>query len=214
MKLVEIFDSIDGEGIRAGELTTFIRFAGCNLRCSYCDTQYAQQNSFAENVSQENIIAQVRRIGNRNITITGGEPLLQKELPELLEKLTDYSVNIETNGSVDILPFQRSNTIITMDYKCPSSGMEKSMFTENLSNLRGRDVLKFVMQDEDFSRVTELLTQHRIRSWIFFSPVFGKMDPKNLVEYLKRLRSTIPAQKMRVQLQLHKVIWPVDMRGV
>ena len=214
MKLVEIFDSIDGEGVRAGELTTFVRFAGCNLRCTYCDTDYAQTLHQAKDVSLETILEKIREIGNHNITITGGEPLLQKALPALLDRLTDYHVNIETNGSQNIVPFQRENTIITKDYKCPSSGEEHKMLLDNLKALRERDVLKFVLQQADFSRVTELLRTHEIKSWIYFSPVFGQVKPKELVEYLKQLRTILPTRKMRMQLQLHKIIWPVSMRGV
>ena len=145
MQINEIFVSIDGEGIRTGYLTTFIRTFGCNLNCSYCDTQYAckidenEQDQFVV-MTPEEILARVDELGNYRVTLTGGEPLIQRDAPELVALLLEagYEVNIETNGAVDLRPFEKkmvevlsddeltNNLIYTLDYKCPSSGEEEN----------------------------------------------------------------------------------------
>ena len=219
MRVVEIFDSIDGEGIRAGELATFIRLAGCNLRCTYCDTPYALKWCDGQEMPLDAVLRTVKEIGNKNITLTGGEPLLTAHGVELAVALAKegYLVNIETNGSIDIRPVQIERTVITMDYKTPSSGVEDAMLLDNLHRLRGQDVLKFVAGESDLPRLKELLTEHYpVQSpYIYFSPVFGKIEPERLVEFLKELRSAgINTRKMRVQLQLHKYIWNPNKKGV
>lgn len=219
MRVVEIFDSIDGEGIRAGELATFIRLAGCNLRCTYCDTSYALKYCDGKETTQDDVLKTVAEIGNRNITLTGGEPLLTKHGIELVHALSTagYSVNIETNGSIDITPVLIERTIVTMDYKTPSSGVEDAMLLDNLQRLRGCDVLKFVAGESDLPRIKEILTNHYpVQSpYIYLSPVFGKIKPERLVEFLKELREAgINTKKARVQLQMHKYIWNPSKKGV
>ena len=214
----EIFSSIDGEGIRQGELATFIRFAGCNLRCSYCDTKYAQKEEQGTKKSVDEIISIISKLKNRNITITGGEPLLQPKLLELVKKLVElgYYINIETNGSINIKPFQSKNVIITMDYKTSSSLMINKMKIQYLNFLRPQDVLKFVIgTKEDMKDVKRVLKQVKIKSYIYLSPVFNEIEPSKLVDFLKGLNEEgIDTSKTRVQIQLHKVIWDSEMRGV
>ena len=218
MRVVEIFNSIDGEGIRAGKLATFIRLAGCNLHCSYCDTGYAQDMHKGEELSCTEILHEVEQYHCKNITLTGGEPLLQGNKAIALVQLLcshGYEVNIETNGSIDIASLADiRGTIITMDYKCPSSGQEKKMLVGNLVKLRRQDVLKFVMAEEDMPCVRHILSCFEIAAQVFLSPVFGKVDPEQLVRFLKNLNDENLASKVRVQLQLHKYIWDPMKRGV
>lgn len=217
MRVVEIFNSIDGEGIRAGKLATFIRLAGCNLRCSYCDTAYAQELSQGQNLSIAEICSQVKAHGYKNITLTGGEPLLHEGVYDLVCELNKqgHQVNIETNGSIDIEPYtQLPDTIVTMDYKCPSSGCEQQMNVENLELLGVHDVLKFVVAETDFVAVRKILKRYKILAQVFLSPVFGKVKPSQLVEFLKRLNEERLADNVRVQLQMHKYIWNPQERGV
>lgn len=218
MMVNEIFKSIDGEGLRTGELTTFIRLAGCNLRCSYCDTCYALKNSNGTEMSVDEIVKKAKKMDYRNITLTGGEPLIHKDVDDLISKLCEngFYVNIETNGSVPIDKYiLNKNILITMDYKVPSSGVEKSMNLSNLEKLRENDVLKFVIGKGDFERVEQVIKNHSIKSYIYLSPVFGEIEPVELVDFMKNMHiKGIDTSKMRVQVQLHKIIWNPNERGV
>lgn len=212
MKVVEIFKSIDGEGIRAGLPVTFIRLGGCNLHCSYCDTKYAWEQGYKyTNMTPIEIVDKVQEIGCKRITLTGGEPLIHDNIIILVRMLVDsgFEVNIETNGSVDISKFQYDNSIITMDYKCPSSGMQSRMLLSNLAKLRKKDVLKFVVGTEQDLFSCEELSKHVIAN-VYVSPVFGNIEPKDIVDYIL----THDMDNCRVQLQLHKFIWEPDKRGV
>ena len=211
----EIFGSIDGEGLRTGELATFIRLTGCNLRCRYCDTTY----SFKEGklMTIEEILKQVKEIGYKNITLTGGEPLIQEESKELINQLIEkgYNVNIETNGAMDISNLIDKSCLITLDYKTISSGMNKFMRLDNLNKLRENDVLKFVCNKEDFEDIKNVLKKHNIKSYIYLSPIFNEIEPYELVDFLKELhKEGYNTDKIRVQIQLHKVIWNPNERGV
>ena len=212
MKVIEIFKSIDGEGIRAGFPVTFIRLGGCNLHCSYCDTEYAWNGCYKyTEMTPKEIFDKVYKMGCTRITLTGGEPLIHKDIHQLVNILVDheFEVNIETNGSVDVKPYLIDNVIVTMDYKCPSSGMDKFMNLDNLSYLRMRDVLKFVVgSKEDLDCCRDLIKY--TRSQVFISPVFGKITPKEIVEYVLEH----DMQDCRVQLQMHKIIWNPNERGV
>lgn len=218
MRVNEIFKSIDGEGLRTGELTTFIRLAGCNLRCSYCDTCYALKNSNGTEMSVDEIVKKAKKMDYRNITLTGGEPLIHKDVDDLISKLCEngFYVNIETNGSVPIDKYiLNKNILITMDYKVPSSGVEKSMNLSNLEKLRENDVLKFVIGKGDFERVEQVIKNHSIKSYIYLSPIFGEIEPVELVDFMKNMHiKGIDTSKMRVQVQLHKIIWNPNERGV
>lgn len=224
MKVVEIFSSIEGEGIRSGKLVTFIRLGGCNLRCSYCDTTYSYDIQQCSDMTIPQIIATAREAGNELVTITGGEPLIHDDIQELIDQLIDedFKVNIETNGSVSIRPFYRSiknekyvppdNLIFTLDWKSPSSNMNNKMLVDNLYALDYEDVLKFVVgSSEDLNEMLRVLQAYEFNcSNIFISPVFGQIDMKDIVDFMK----LHDLQNCRLQVQLHKIIWPVDMRGV
>ena len=229
MQINEIFSSIDGEGIRTGYLVTFIRTFACNLLCSYCDTLYAvkpeteQDKVHAfQNMTVDEIFRECKRLENKRITFTGGEPLIQKDATELISKLTTngYEVNVETNGSVDISDLQKfhintpivnSKLIITMDWKSPSSGMRNKMLESNLYQLEKKDVLKFVVGSKaDLDDMRHIIVNYPLDCHIFVSPIFGQIEPKDLVEYIKVNK----LQQVRVQLQLHKIIWRPEERGV
>lgn len=202
----EIFNSIDGEGKRAGKLTTFIRLTGCNLRCNYCDTSYAFHDGI--DMSVEEIVKQVKY---RNVTLTGGEPLIQNVKP-LLIALHHHNVNIETNGSIDIEPyFFLPNVWFTVDYKTGSSGMINKMWYKNFTKLRPQDVIKFVVGSrEDLEQARKLCNTYRFTCPIYVSPVFGKIEPSKIVEYMQEKE----LEAWRIQLQLHKFIWDPTERGV
>jgi 7-carboxy-7-deazaguanine synthase len=212
MKVVEIFKSIDGEGIRAGFPATFIRLVGCNLRCSYCDTRYSYENPEYEELTVDQIVKCVSDLHCHRITLTGGEPLIHDDVDKLITVLTDngYEVNIETNGSVDIYPYiYNPNIILTVDYKCPSSGMESKMLLNNIKYLRFTDVLKFVVGTQEDLDKCRFISQRTCAN-VYVSPVFGQIQPKDIVDYIL----TNELNNCRVQLQLHKYIWDPQERGV
>ena len=211
MKVVEIFKSIDGEGIRVGYPVTFIRLAGCNLRCNYCDTKYSYEDEKFTEITPQEIYNQVYKLGGKRITLTGGEPLIHKDVKVLVDLLIQkgYEVNIETNGSVDITLFLDKHTIITMDYKCAGSGMEDKMLLDNISKLRKQDVLKFVVSDDNDLDTVQRIYQNT-KATVYISPVFGRIEPKQIVEYMLEHNM----ENCRVQVQLHKIIWNPEERGV
>lgn len=218
MKVVEMFASINGEGPCAGELALFVRFQGCNLRCSYCDTMWtnAPDCPYTEQ-SPEDIVAKILQSGIRNVTLTGGEPLLQPEMPTLLTLLADHPelrVEVETNGAVDLAPFcKTSRPVFTMDYKLPSSGWEHAMRVENFALLQQEDTVKFVCGSaEDLERAAQVIAEQELtkRCHVYLSPVFGAIKPAEMVEYMLAQR----LNGVRLQLQLHKFIWAPDRRGV
>ena len=228
MKVSEIFTSIEGEGARAGFPCIFLRFFGCNLRCSYCDSLYACEGQDYTNMSSEEILSKVQfeacKYGAKMVTITGGEPLLHVENPEfvdLLRELTQYmnlQVNIETNGSIDVskVPFRDTGKImLTVDWKSLSSGCSENMVPSNIDHLSNSDVLKFVVGSvEDLDQMKATLTSFdqldNPTFQVFVSPIFGSIEPKEIVEYL--LDNGLA--NIRIQLQLHKFIWDPNKRGV
>ncbi len=217
-KVAEKFVSINGEGPRAGELAVFLRFCGCNLDCSYCDTRWANTAAVKyELVSAEELVAYVKSTGVKNVTLTGGEPLLQADIAHLIKLLGEAGaeVEIETNGSVPLknIVSLAPRPAVTADYKLPSSGMEKYMLTENFSYLTLQDAVKFVVGDMcDLARAEEIINGYGLKEKcrIYFSPVFGKIKPVEITEFMKERK----LNGVRLQLQLHKIIWEPDMRGV
>lgn len=212
----EIFYSIDGEGLRTGELAVFIRLSGCNLNCSYCDTKYALKPKTGKLMSVDEVIEEVEKYNCKNITLTGGEPLIHQKANELIDTLIDkgYRVNIETNGSVPIDKYL-NRCLVTMDYKLPSSNMEKYMKLENIEKLTENDCLKFVTEESDLERIKEVLNMYNIKSYVYISPVFGKIEPSRIVDFMKEMNNEgINMRRVRTQVQLHKVIWDPNKRGV
>lgn len=218
LKVAETFISINGEGTRAGELAFFVRFKGCNLSCSYCDTKWANlPNASCTDMSPEEICRMILGSGIKNVTLTGGEPLLQSDISGLIEILTEngLSVEIETNGSILLLPFTKlcQRPIFTMDYKLPSSGMEDKMCLQNFELLDKNDTVKFVSgSKEDLETAYEIIDRYKLinRCHVYISPVFGRIDPADIVEWMKERK----LNGVRLQLQLHKFIWDPEKRGV
>lgn len=214
--VVEIFDSIDGEGKRTGELATFIRLAGCNLRCSYCDTPYGLDFKKGTSMKISEIVSRCKQYNNRNITLTGGEPLARIFINDLIEALVleNFEVNIETNGSIPLYNAPKlKNVFYTMDYKCPSSDVQDKMDLKNLEFLDTDDVLKFVVgSEEDLETVVRILDGYNIKAQVYISPVFGKIEPKEIVDFMKEWKRVF--KNARIQIQLHKIIWNPDERGV
>ena len=217
-KVVEIFESINGEGMRAGEIAVFVRMKGCNLSCNYCDTMWANEADCEfEEMTADRIVERVKKSGIKNVTLTGGEPLLQKDADKLLKLFSDEKdirVEIETNGSVNLSPFLKyENTSFTMDYKLPESDMEKYMDLENFKILRKKDTLKFVASSvNDLKKAKDIIEKYDLidRVNIIFSPVFGKIELTDIVDFLKDNK----LNDVRMQLQMHKFIWAPDERGV
>lgn len=212
MKVVEIFNSIEGEGKRAGLPATFIRLFGCNLRCSYCDSMYAVEGSNYKEMSISEILEVLDNFDCPNVTVTGGEPLIHKDIVEFLKILCDkgYWVNVETNGSIS-LPYRDldNRLFYTVDYKTTSSGMKNSMLKEIL--LTENDVLKFVVgTQQDLNEALLWYNELNYKPEIYVSPVFGNIEPKQLVEFILKNK----LWNWKVQLQLHKFIWNPNMRGV
>lgn len=219
-KVAEIFTSINGEGTRAGELAVFVRLCGCNLRCSYCDTMWANSEDAPHSeMTADEIRRAVRETGVRNVTLTGGEPLRTRHIKELLEVLLQdgkISMEIETNGSVSIGEFDSipNRPIFTLDYKLPSSGMEEKMLiAENMPYIKKQDCMKFVAgSEEDLIRAAEIIEKYDLteRCNVYLSPVFSRIDPAFMVEFMKDRK----LNGVRLQLQLHKFIWDPNERGV
>lgn len=218
-RVVEKFISINGESLKAGELSCFIRFAGCNLNCGYCDTKWANEKNVSyQTMTEQEIYGYIKDMGITNVTLTGGEPLLQDHIEELLRLLAAdpvLSVEIETNGSIPLAPYINisDRIVFTMDYKSPSSGMEDHMCLENFGLLRKQDVVKFVVLDRnDLNKMKEIIEIYDLteRLTVYVSAVFGKIKPEEIVSYMTEYR----LNKVRLQLQMHKYIWEPDRRGV
>lgn len=218
MQVVEKFISINGEGTKAGELAVFIRFKGCNLRCSYCDTMWANEADCTyEEMSPQEIYQYINDTHVTNVTLTGGEPLLQKQMQELLsilKKDNNIRVEIETNGAVALSDFCDENRpVFTMDYKLPSSLCEDKMLLDNFSVLAKEDTVKFVIgSDEDLKKAHEIIDKYNLidKCNVYFSPVFGNIEPAHMVEYM--IANNLNG--VRMQIQMHKVIWDPNKRGV
>ena len=208
----EIFYSIQGESTYAGKPCVFVRLAGCDLRCSWCDTAYA----FAEGrkMSIDDIVNQVGEYGSPLVEVTGGEPLLQEDVYPLMERLLDggRTVLLETGGQIDVSRVPGA-VVKVMDVKCPASGESDKVDWGNIDRLGSRDQVKFVIQDRrDYEFARETVTRHALDrrcAAVLFSPVHGVLDPKALSEWI--LEDRLP---VRLQLQIHKHIWGADVRGV
>lgn len=217
--VAETFVSINGEGVHAGQLAVFIRFYGCNLSCSYCDTAWAKDaRGHGRTMSELNIYEYIKETGIKNVTLTGGEPLIQDGIKNLLSLLLldeEIRVEVETNGSVDIYDYQRETNALTftMDYKLPDSGMETSMHLYNFDYLKQKDTVKFVAGSiKDLERAAEVIYRYQLsgRCHIYFSTVFGKLSLSDTVEFMKENQ----LNDVTLQLQMHKIIWGPDAVGV
>ena len=218
-KVAEIFTSINGEGTKAGQTAVFVRFTGCNLNCSYCDTKWANEpNAEYKLMTDREILSRIKETGIKNVTLTGGEPLLREGIHELLEEIAKdgfLQAEIETNGSIDLKPFCdiENRPSFTMDYKLPSSGMEKHMCFENFEILEKKDTVKFVSGSiEDLKKALEIIRKYDLsrRCHVYISPVFGSIEPAKIVDFMVENK----LNDVNLQLQLHKFIWDPNMRGV
>ena len=211
MRITEIFHSIQGESSFAGQPCVFVRLTGCPLRCTWCDTEYAFYGGTER--SLDAILDQVRGYGCPLVEVTGGEPLAQPEAFTLIARLCDagFTVLVETSGAIDIAPLDRRARVI-LDVKCPGSGMMDRMHWPNVAALTEKDEAKFVIKDRtDYDWACGIVKQYELtaRSHVLFSPVFGTLPPQQLAEWV--LTDRLP---VRFQLQLHKLIWEPDRRGV
>ena len=207
MKVSEIFTSVQGESHFAGYICTFIRLAGCNLRCTYCDTQYAYHEG--NEINLDSIVYKVIQAGVKTVEITGGEPLLQEDTSLLIEKLLDegFRVLVETNGSKKIGNIDR-RAIVILDIKTPRSGMDKKMDFSNINLLKPADEVKFVITDRnDYEWSKEIIEKYTLfeRCNILFSPSFGVLPSRMLAEWM--INDKIDG---RLNLQLHKYIFGLE----
>jgi len=204
LRMTEIFYSLQGEGKTMGMPTTFIRLTGCPLRCGYCDTEYAFHGGQEQNISD--IIAEVKRIGARYINVTGGEPLAQKRVHDLMRQLCDlgYQVSLETSGALDISAVD-PRVVKVLDVKTPGSGEQSKNKLGNYALLNKGDQVKYVICDEaDFHWSKEHMQQHQLQEKceVLFSPVQGRLAAKDLADWV--LQEKLP---VRFQIQLHKYLW-------
>jgi len=204
LRITEIFLSIQGEAASAGWPTVFVRLTGCPLRCGYCDTAYAFHGG--RWMSLDEILDTVASYGVTHVCVTGGEPLAQRRCPALLVRLCDagYQVSLETSGALDVGGVD-PRVVRVVDLKTPGSGESARNMMENLSYLGPRDVAKFVICDRaDYEWARDVLSVQRLteRCQVFFSPSWGQLDPSQLSEWVLDDRLEV-----RVQLQLHKIIW-------
>ena len=211
LKVNEIYYSIQGESTHVGRPCIFIRLTYCNLRCTYCDTEYAFYEG--KDIEIPEIMAEIKQWNCNLVEVTGGEPLFQDECINLLNELTNqnYEVLLETGGSQSIsdVPIE---IVRIVDFKCPSSGMEKNNLWSIVKDLQPHDEVKFVIGDrEDFDWAKKMLNKYSLneKCSILFSPTFGKIDPSLIVEWI--LEGDIP---VRMQLQMHKHIWESEEKGV
>lgn len=211
LKVNEIYFSIQGESSRAGLPCIFIRLTYCNLRCTYCDTEYAFYEGKDYTIDQ--LLEEVENYDCRLIEITGGEPLVQDECINLIKRLCDngYEVMLETGGSLPVKGID-PRVMIIMDLKCPSSGMVKKNLYENINYIKPTDEIKFVIGNrEDYEWSKEIIRKFELGSKcnLLFSVVFGKLEPVTLVEWI--LKDKL---RVRFQIQVHKYIWAPHMKGV
>lgn len=211
LKVNEIYYSIQGESSKAGLPCVFVRLTYCNLRCSYCDTEYAFNDG--TDMTADSIMDEIKKFDCKLIEITGGEPLFQKESIDLMKRLCDdgFDVMLESNGSLPINEVDK-RVMIIMDLKCPSSKMMEKNHYENLDYIKPGDEIKFVIgSPDDYNWVKEIIFKYDLceKCSILFSVVFGSLEPVKLVEWI--LKDNL---KVRFQLQMHKFIWEPKAKGV
>ena len=211
LRVNEIYHSIQGESSKSGLPCIFVRLTYCNLRCTYCDTEYAFFEG--EDKSIEEILNEVKKYNCKLVEVTGGEPLVQKETLELMKRLCNegFDVMLETGGSLPIKDID-DRILIIMDLKCPSSKMEKKNLYENIKFLKTKDELKFVIGNrEDYDWSKKIISEYDLKdkSKILFSVVFGELEPVSLVNWIIEDKLDV-----RYQLQMHKYIWHPEEKGV
>lgn len=211
MTVNEIFFSIQGESSYSGLPCVFIRLTGCPLRCAYCDTEYAFYEG--RSLTLPEILKEIARFDCRLVEITGGEPLAQKECIDLMQALiaSDYTVLLETSGALSLKEVPQ-NVIKIMDIKCPSSREADKNLYENIAFLKPHDEIKFVIgtrEDYDFAKETVRKYALEKKYAVLFSPVYGTMELKTLAGWI-----LCDGICVRLQTQLHKIVWGENVRGV
>lgn len=211
LKVNEIYYSVQGESTKAGLPCIFIRLTYCNLRCTYCDTEYAFYEG--KEYSIEEIFSEIKKYNCNLVEVTGGEPLVQQESVQLMKQLCDagYEVLIETGGSLPIENIDKRVSVI-MDLKCPSSKMMKKNRYENIQYLKNKDEVKFVIGTrEDYLWSKNIIEKYELnkKCFLLFSVVFNSLEPVKLVNWI--LEDDLP---VRFQLQMHKIIWDPTKKGV
>ena len=211
LKINEIYYSVQGESTHAGRPCIFIRLTYCNLRCSYCDTEYAFYDG--KDMEITDIMSEIKRWDCNLVEVTGGEPLFQEECIDLLNELvnSNYEVMLETGGSLSISDVPKK-VVKIVDFKCPSSGMVKKNLWSIVDDLQAHDEVKFVIGNrEDFDWAKDRITEYSLDKicTLLFSPTFGEIDPQQIVEWI--LAENLP---VRMQLQMHKMIWSPEEKGV
>lgn len=209
LRINEIFYSIQGESSRIGMPTVFVRLTGCPMRCTYCDTAYAFHEGQQKEI--EEIIQEIKKFDTNYVTVTGGEPLAQKNCIDLMNQLCElgYQVSLETGGALDIKDVH-SEVKIILDVKTPKSNEDKNNFWPNLANIRKNDEIKFVIQDyDDFSWSMNIIEKYQLnQNQILFSPVYNILASEQLAEWILKHQLNV-----RLQLQLHKILWG-EKKGV
>lgn len=209
LRINEIFYSIQGESSRIGMPTVFVRLTGCPMRCTYCDTAYAFHEGQQQEI--EEIIQEIKKFDTNYVTVTGGEPLAQKNCIDLMNQLCElgYQISLETGGALDIKDVHAKVKII-LDVKTPKSNEDKNNFWPNLANIRTNDEIKFVIEDyEDFSWSMDIIEKYQLnQSQILFSPVYNVLASEQLAEWILKHQLNV-----RLQLQLHKILWG-EKKGV
>ena len=211
LKINEIYYSLQGESTHSGCPCIFIRLTYCNLRCSYCDTEYAFYDG--KDMEITDIMSEIKRWDCNLVEVTGGEPLFQDECIDLLNELvnSNYEVMLETGGSLSISDVPKK-VVKIVDFKCPSSGMVKKNLWSIVDDLQAHDEVKFVIGNrEDFDWAKDRITAYSLDKTctLLFSPTFGEIDPQQIVEWI--LAENLP---VRMQLQMHKMIWSPEEKGV
>ncbi len=204
LKITEIFYSIQGESAYVGQPTVFVRLTGCPMRCTYCDTAYAFHGG--ERMTLESILHQVESYGAQHVCVTGGEPLAQPACIELLSALCDrdFKVSLETGNAIDISKVD-PRVYVVLDIKTPASGEEKNNRYDNIAKLKPSDALKFVIcNEDDYQWAKNLVAQQALTKTaeVFFSPSAEELEPTQLADWIVEDRLSV-----RMQLQLHKVLW-------
>ncbi len=212
MKVCEIFASIQGEGLDIGLPTVFVRSVGCNLRCDWCDTKYAYEGGAEWSV--DSLESRIATYKVKRVCLTGGEPLMQKDASELVQRLlkAGYEVSVETNGSYpvgSIIALDKTGKLrVSLDVKCPSSKMDRKMRFDNLAELRKLDQVEFGLRDmKDYAHARAVLKEHPTNASVVFQPVWGRSGARFAEAILK------DGLDARVLVQLHKVPWGARTRG-
>ena len=211
LRINEIYYSVQGESTHSGCPCIFIRLTYCNLRCSYCDTEYAFYDG--KDMEITDIMIEIKRWNCNLVEVTGGEPLFQDECIDLMNELvnSNYEVMLETGGSLSISDVPKK-VVKIVDFKCPSSGMVKKNLWSIVDDLHAHDEVKFVIGNrEDFDWAKDRITEYSLDKicTLLFSPTFGEIDPQQIVEWI--LAENLP---VRMQLQMHKMIWSPEEKGV